>query len=164
MLSEPSAGTRIRRHPDPPAGYIRAASRPVTRINATTTKPTRAPITKLRTSESWSSLCRSLSRLPRSLAIQDCRCLLSIVSCVEQKRRDTTCLAGTACGQKSEAPPVLVSPDPTVHYRVLGAVPDENGAPEEALGRCRRTASATARTRRERRCRRRRYAAHRRAC
>lgn len=61
VLSEPSTGTRIRRQPDPPAGYIRAASRPVRRINATTTRPTSAPITKLRTSESRSSLCRSLS-------------------------------------------------------------------------------------------------------
>ena len=30
-----------------PAGYMRAASRPVSRMNATTTSPTSAPITRL---------------------------------------------------------------------------------------------------------------------
>jgi hypothetical protein len=50
VTSAPAVGTRMRRHPAPPGGYIRTASRPVRRINATT--PTKAPIKILRTSES----------------------------------------------------------------------------------------------------------------
>ena len=42
-----------------PAGYMCAASRPVRRMNATTTSPTTAPITTLSTSTSWFSCWRS---------------------------------------------------------------------------------------------------------
>src|SRR4051794_23080451 len=42
-------------------GYTCADSRPVSRMKATTTSPTRAPITRLKTSASWSSRRRRLS-------------------------------------------------------------------------------------------------------
>ena len=38
-----------------PAGYIRAASRPVNRMKATTTRPTSAPMTRLSANASWCS-------------------------------------------------------------------------------------------------------------
>jgi hypothetical protein len=50
-MSEPAVGTKIRLHPDPPAGYILAASWPVRRMKATVTNPTAAPIARLRASE-----------------------------------------------------------------------------------------------------------------
>src|SRR5215469_4723027 len=49
---EPATGIRTRLHAAPPAGYIRAASRPVSRMNATTTSPTITPMIKLRKIES----------------------------------------------------------------------------------------------------------------
>ncbi len=61
VTSEPSVGTRMRRHPAPPAGYMCAASRPVSRTNATTIRPTSAPMTMLSTSASWSSRRRRFS-------------------------------------------------------------------------------------------------------
>jgi hypothetical protein len=58
---EPSVGTRMRCQPAPPGGYMRAARRPVRRIKATITRPTSAPIKRLRTTLSSFSFCRSLS-------------------------------------------------------------------------------------------------------
>src|SRR5579885_1555404 len=52
VRSEPATGIRTRLHAAPPAGYIRAASRPVSRMNATTTNPTITPIIRLRKIES----------------------------------------------------------------------------------------------------------------
>jgi len=48
LTSDPAIGISTRRHAALPAGYMRAASRPVSRMNATTTNPTTTPMTRLR--------------------------------------------------------------------------------------------------------------------
>src|SRR5581483_3907005 len=47
VISAPTVGISTRRHAAPPAGYIRAARRPVNKIKATTTSPTITPMMRL---------------------------------------------------------------------------------------------------------------------
>jgi hypothetical protein len=61
VTSAPNVGTRMRRHPAPPAGYMCATRRPVSRMNATTTRPTSAPMMRLSTRARRSSLRRRSS-------------------------------------------------------------------------------------------------------
>ena len=53
--NEPIAGIRTRRHAAPPAGYNRAPNRSVSRMNATTTNPTIAPMTNVKIRNTCSS-------------------------------------------------------------------------------------------------------------
>src|SRR5882724_771572 len=66
MPSEPAIGTNSRRSPAPPAGYSRAPKRSVTKMNATTTIPTSAPISSVTTRNTCSS--RSLSTAAQRFA------------------------------------------------------------------------------------------------
>src|SRR5260370_30162030 len=59
MRSEPATGTRSRRHAAPPAGYSLAPNRDDTRMKATTTSPTSAPISSVRTRKTCSSRSRT---------------------------------------------------------------------------------------------------------
>src|SRR5216684_1870010 len=58
MTAEPATGTSSLRHAAPPAGYSLAPNRSVTRINATTTMPTSAPMSSVSTRKTWSSRSR----------------------------------------------------------------------------------------------------------
>lgn len=67
----PPVGIKTRRHGELPAGYMRAASLPVRRINATTTKPTITPRIRLRAIVIWSSRLRNRSSNARTLGPWD---------------------------------------------------------------------------------------------
>src|SRR5271168_501359 len=55
MPNEPTTGTRSRRHGAPPAGYNRIPARSVSRMKATTVRPTNAPISNVSTRNTCSS-------------------------------------------------------------------------------------------------------------
>src|SRR5260370_36847496 len=55
MESEPMQGTSNLRHGELPIGYSLAANRSVSRINATTVNPTKAPISSVSTKNTCSS-------------------------------------------------------------------------------------------------------------
>src|ERR1700674_2587108 len=59
MPSEPTTGNSRRRQGAPPTGYSRIASRSVSMMNATTTKPVNAPITRDKIRKTCPSRCRS---------------------------------------------------------------------------------------------------------
>jgi hypothetical protein len=87
------------------------------RSRGQSTRPTSAPITRLRSWDNWFSLCRSLPRLLLSLAIQDGRWSLAMVLRVKRNRRDTTFHAAAQLERENEvlATPML-SASPNTHY------------------------------------------------
>src|SRR5467141_600916 len=58
MTPEPATGTSSLRQAAPPAGWSLAPNRSVKRMNATTTMPTSAPMNKVKTRKTCSSLSR----------------------------------------------------------------------------------------------------------
>ena len=63
MISEPGTGITSRRQGAPPAGYMRAPRFSVTRMNATTTRPTTAPMMSVKKQQDVVFVKPKLNRL-----------------------------------------------------------------------------------------------------